>query len=103
MSRAAAVYQTLPANDRQEFRLPALLKEHLQQVAALRGQTLTEYVTTTLAEQVTQDLAEATLWTLAVDEQVTLLKLLANPREPSEYARNLAAQADALFGPLTKP
>lgn len=100
-SAAAELYRTLPASERQEFRLPALLKEHLALAATQRGQTLAEYITTTLAERVTVDLATSTEWRLTVDEQAALARLLTEtPAEPSTRARQVAKRADALFGPL---
>lgn len=69
MSLALAAYRSLPADERQEFRLPALLKEHLSRAAERTGQTTTEYITATLVEQVTQDLAATTEWALTVPEQ----------------------------------
>lgn len=98
MSNAATIYRALPAAERQEFRLPLLLKEHLSRAAAQSGQTVTEYITTALAERVTQDLAASSEWTLSIDEQAALLKLLANASEPTARAYAVAERADALFG-----
>jgi hypothetical protein len=102
MSSAAHIYQGLPADERQEFRLPGLLKDHLTRAAAQSQQSVAEYITTTLAERVTHDLAAAIDWTLSVDEQTTLMKVLvaAAPRGPSARAKATAARAEALFGPL---
>ena len=97
---ARSIYQSLPADDRQEFRLPGLLKEHLTRVSAQLGQSVAEYITLVLSERVARDLAASIEWTLSVDEQVALMKILAVPAEPSEHARAVAASADALFGPL---
>lgn len=101
MSQAATAYRTLPADERQEFRLPSLLKEHLNRAAARAGQSVTEYITTALAEKVSDDLETVTEWTLTGEEQATLLKLLAEAPEPSARARRIAERADELFGPLT--
>ena len=100
-SRAAATYRGLAADERQEFRLPALLKEHLGRVVAVTGQSITEYITEAVAERVTQDLAANTEWALTVDEQVSLLKILANDAGPSERANAAAERARALFGGLS--
>lgn len=102
-SRAAASYRGLAADERQEFRLPALLKEHLGRVVAQTGQSITEYITAAVAERVTQDLAANTEWALTVDEQVSLLKILANDAGPSERANSAAERARALFGELSTP
>ncbi len=100
MATTATVYRTLPAEERQEFRLPALLKEHLSRAAAESGQSVSEYITTVLAERVTEDLARSAEWALSIDEQVTLLQILSQSAEPTERARLLAERADALFGAL---
>ena len=101
MSSAAALYRTLPAEERQEFRLSSLLKEHLSRAAAQSGQSVTEYITTVLAERVTHDLATSIEWSLSIDEQAVLLKLLANPPDPTARASAVAERADALFGELS--
>ncbi|MBK7780035.1 MAG: DUF1778 domain-containing protein [Ardenticatenia bacterium] len=98
MSNAAAVYRTLAAEERQEFRLPMLLKEHLSRAAANAGQSVTEYISMVLAERVTQDLAASTEWALSVDEQATLLRVLASAPEPTARARAIAERADTMFG-----
>lgn len=100
ISRAAAAYRGLAADERQEFRLPALLKDHLARVVSLTGQSITEYITAAIAERVTQDLAATAEWALTVDEQVALLKILANDAQPSERANAVAARAGSLFGEL---
>jgi uncharacterized protein (DUF1778 family) len=100
MSSTATIYRTLPAEERQEFRLPALLKEHLSRAAAQSGQSVTEYITSVLAERVTQDLAASTEWVLSIDEQATLLRVLASTPEPTARARAIADRANALFGEL---
>jgi hypothetical protein len=92
-------YRSLPANERQEFRLPALLKEHLARAAEQAGQSVAEYITVTLAERVTRDLAVAD-WSLTPDEQAHLMRVLATNRSPSARANAVTARADKLFGPL---
>lgn len=100
-SRAAASYRGLAADERQEFRLPALLKEYLARVVAQTGQSITEYITAAIAERVTQDLAATAEWALTIDEQVSLLKILASDAGPSERANATAGRARALFGELS--
>lgn len=102
-SRSASAYRGLAADERQEFRLPALLKEHLARVVSLSGQSITEYITAAIAERVTQDLAATAEWTLTVDEQVALLKILAADAGPSPRAESVAERARALFGDLPTP
>jgi uncharacterized protein (DUF1778 family) len=96
----ATVYRNLPADERQEFRLPSLLKDHLARAAALTGQSLAEYISTALAERVSRDLATNSDWALTVDEQTELMRILASSGEPSARARVVAARADELFGNL---
>ena len=103
ISRAAAAYRGLAADERQEFRLPALLKEHLARVVALSGHSVTEYITVAIAERVTQDLAATAEWALTVDEQVALLKILASDEGPSARAGSVAERARDLFGELSAP
>lgn len=100
MSRAIAAYRTLPADERQEFRLSTLLKDHLSRAAARAGQSTAEYITEALAERVSRDLAEAAEWALTVPEQEILLRALASSNGPSRRARDAAERADAFFGPL---
>lgn len=97
-SSAVATYRSLPADERQEFRLPALLKEHMGRVVAQTGQSVTEYINAAVAERVTHDLAASAEWALTVDEQVALLKILAGDAQPSERANAAAQRARALFG-----
>jgi hypothetical protein len=100
MSPAVAAYRTLVADERQEFRLPSLLKEHLGRAAELRGQSAAEYITDALAERVSRDLAGATDWALTVPEQEKLLRVLASSPPPSKRARAAAKKANDLFGRL---
>jgi len=100
MTAATTAYRTLPADERQEFRLPALLKEHLARAAARTGQTVAEYITSAVAERVTHDLAASAEWPLTAPEQETLLRTLSREASPSPRARKLAKAADALFGAL---
>ncbi len=102
MPHASHIYEALPADERQEFRLPSLLKEHLTRAAAQTGRTLAEYITGTLAERVSVDLARSTEWRLSVPEQLELLKVLSARARPSARARRVAAQADTLFGPMPR-
>jgi len=100
MTSRTAAYRSLPANERQEFRLPTLLKDHLAKAAARRGQTVAEYLTVAVAERVAHDLAETAEWHLSVPEQELLLRALAARTRPSARARSAAKKADSMFGPL---
>lgn len=98
LSDPATVYRALPAEERQEFRLPKLLKEHLARAAAQSGQSVTEYITEALAERVTEDLATYLAWNLTIEEQTALIEILARAQPPGERARAAAERADRLFG-----
>lgn len=101
MTPAQAAYHSLPDDSRQEFRLPALLKEHITRAAAQVGQTISEYINAALAERVSHDLAATVVWNLTVPEQEELLRILASATGPTEHMKAAAARADALFGPMT--
>jgi uncharacterized protein (DUF1778 family) len=95
------MYRNLPANERQEFRLPTLLKEHLQRAAVQAGKSVAEYITEAVAERVSNDLAATTEWILSADEQSALLKILVStPPVPTARALAAAKMADTFFGPL---
>lgn len=103
MTNSARIYRNLPANERQEFRIQTLLKEHLHRAAAQSGQTVSEYITDALADRVTADLVASNEWVLSVDEQAELMKiLLHSPTATSARARKAAKRADVLFGPLER-
>lgn len=97
---AAKAYITMPADERQEFRLPRLLKAHLNEAATLQGETVAQYVIVAVAERVSRDLANAATWELTVPEQQKLLEVLAKPAAPTRAFSEALRRADALFGPL---
>lgn len=100
-SNAAIMYRSQPANERQEFRLSALLKEHLQRAAVQTGKSVAEYITDAVAERVSNDLSVATEWVLSTDEQTALLKILVSaPPVPTARALAAAEKADAFFGTI---
>jgi len=91
-------YIELPADARMEVRLPSLLKEHAELVAAARSEKLSELVVEALAEKVSEELALARTWKLTVPEQAELLRVLAtSPRKHPEMER-VAKRAKQLFG-----
>lgn len=100
MAATAKAYLSMPADERQEFRLPRLLKEHLNQAAALQGASVALYVIEAVAARVTRDLAEAATWELTIPEQRSLLELLAKPPAPTSEFMEAMNRADVLFGPL---
>lgn len=99
MATAARAYTSLPADERQEFRLSKLLKDHLIQAAALKGESTAQYVIEAVAERVSRDLAEATAWDLTVPEQKRVLELLSNPPAPTTAMVKALRKANELFGP----
>lgn len=103
VTAAAMAYGRLPADERQEFRLPKLLKDHLIEVAALQGESVAQYVIEAVAERVTRDLAQAATWELTIPEQQNLLALLARPVAPTSAFVEAMRRADALIGPLPTP
>jgi len=99
MSTAAAkAYISLPADERQEFRLPKLLKAHLHEAATLQGESAAQYVIEAVAERVARDLANAATWELTVPEQQKLLEVLAKPAAPTSAFLEAMGRADTLFG-----
>lgn len=96
---AARAYTSLQADERQEIRLPKLLKAHLSEAARLQGETVTKYVIEAVAERVTRDLASAT-WELPVPEQKRLLEILAQRPAATPAFLEAMRRADALFGPM---
>jgi uncharacterized protein (DUF1778 family) len=104
MTAAAMAYLRMPANERQEFRLPKLLKDHLNEVATLQGESVAQYVIEAVAERVTRDLAQAATWELTIPEQRNLLEVLARPALPTSAFVEAMRRADVLIGPLpTRP
>ena len=99
MARTAAkVYTSLPADERQEFRLPKLLKTHLNQAANLLGETVAQYVIEAVAERVSHDLALAGAWELTVPEQQRLMELLAKPAPATRAFVEAMRRADEVLG-----
>lgn len=100
MGTAARLYANLPANERQELRLPSLLKTHLAQMAERHGESVAQYVIEAVAARVSHDLASAAAWELTVPEQQRLLELLARPPAPTRAFLEATRRADKLFGPV---
>ena len=100
---AARAYVAMQADERQEFRLPRLLKDHLNEAAALQGESVAQYVIEAVAERVTRDLAEGATWELTVPEQRRLLEILAKPAAPTSAFMEAMPRADALFGSIPAP
>ncbi len=100
MSSTAVPYLALKADDRQELRLPALLKEHAARVAALHGQSTSEYLVEIIATSVSADIAKSLTWDLSGPEVMVLLQALSAPGPETEAMRAARATAEELFGPV---
>lgn len=103
MPATAVPYLTLKADDRQELRLPALLKAHAAEVAASRGQSTSEYLVELIATNVTVDIAQSLTWDLSPQEVMTLLRVLAAPAPDTPAMRSARATAAKMFGPVATP
>lgn len=99
MTDSEKAYLNLPANDRLEVRVPAVLKQHAEQVASARQEKLSEFVISALATAVGEGLAEAATWKLTIPEQEELLRLLAKPATQTPAMTAALKDADRLFGP----
>jgi uncharacterized protein (DUF1778 family) len=97
-ARATQAYLELPADDRLETRLPRRLKQDAEAVAKARGESLSEYVTTLLAERVAQEIVTAQEWKLTPAEQVELLRILSAPPPVTPALKTARKRAAALFG-----
>ena len=98
LGSAARGYLDLQADDRFEARLPQLLKRHAETVAKSRGETLSEYVLSLLAERVAEDITATQEWRLSAPEQAQLLRALANPAPTTAALRAASRRAEELFG-----
>lgn len=93
-----SAYLDLPADARMEVRLPSLLKEHAELVAATRSEKLSQLVVEALAEKVSDELASARAWKLTIPEQTELLRILAAKPVRSRALTRAVRQASRLFG-----
>ncbi len=94
----ARAYLNLPADDRFESRIPAVLKRHAEMVARGKGETLSEYVMEVLAERVATDIVETQELHLTTPEQAALLKLLTAPAVVTPQLAAASTSAKARFG-----
>lgn len=92
MSNTPTHYLALKADDRQELRLPAVLKEHLQQVARTNGESVNEYVLRLVAADVSAEISKAYEWELDAPEFLEVMRLLMLP--PTETHDAWAARAN---------
>jgi uncharacterized protein (DUF1778 family) len=95
---AAPSYLDLKADERQELRLPALLKDHIAQVAAQQGESVSEYMLRVLAADVSVQIVKPVEWHLSAPEFMVLLDLLLNPPPETKYMAAARARAKKIFG-----
>jgi len=98
MPATAVPYLTLKADDRQELRLPAILKEHAARVAALHGKSTSEYLIEVIATRVAVEMEQAQTWDLSAPEVMTLLQTLATPAPETPAMAAARRKAEELFG-----
>ena len=98
LTPTAQGYLDLQADERFEARLPQLLKRHAETVAKARGETLSEYVLSLLAERVAEDITATQEWRLSAPEQAELLRALASPAPATAALRAAIRRAEDLFG-----
>ena len=77
-------------NARLEARVTEEQKQLMEKAAFLRGQNLTEFIVSVLAEAATQTLKDRKLLDLTERDRITFAEALLNPSPPSKQA-----QADA--------
>lgn len=99
MTATAEAYFGLPADERFETRIPAVLKRHAEAVAKSKGESLSEYVLEVLAERVATDIIATQELRLTPPEQVELLRILAAPATVTPALKQAMAEAEALWGP----
>lgn len=98
MSSSARAYLDLPAEDRFETRISAVLKRHAETVAKSKGESLSEYVLEVLAERVASDIVATQELHLTTSEQVELLRVLAAPAAATRSLKRATAKAGKLWG-----
>lgn len=92
-------YLALKADDRQELRLPALLKEHAGRLATLHGQSTSQYLVGIIAAHVSQEIAAASTWSLSAPEVMTFLQTMMAPPPETDAMREARELATRFFGP----
>jgi len=85
-----ATTSTQRRTERLEARIPAELKEVFVRAAALRGQTLTDFVVTTVTEAAQQVVREQDIIQLTRRDQIAFANALVHPRAPSPKLRSAA-------------
>ncbi|WP_053958076.1 DUF1778 domain-containing protein [Sulfobacillus thermosulfidooxidans] len=86
-------HSTLPRKDaRLEVRLPADLKELLDQAAASLGMSTSAFVLTTMTERAQEALAHRQVMALNPAESRTFVEHLLNPPQPHNALQKAAAR-----------
>lgn len=98
MAATVRAYLGLPADERFETRIPAVLKRHAEAVAKSRGESLSEYVLEVLAEKVATDIVTTQELHLTPTEQAELLRILAAAATVTPALGQAMAEAEALWG-----
>ena len=76
--------------ERLEARIPAELKTVFARAAALRGQTLTDFVVSTVTEAAQQTLRQQDIVELTRRDQIAFADALAHPPAPAAKLRSAA-------------
>lgn len=89
--------------ERLEARVSKEQKELFQQAADIQGRTLTDFVTSSVAEAAKRAIQEHEMMTLSVRDREVFVEALLSPPEPSDklraaasrYKQNMGASGDA--------
>ena len=87
------------ATARLEARIPLSIYTTMQRAAELRGMTLTSYLMATAGEDAQRVVAEAEIFRLAREDQISFAEALTNPPEPNERLKRAAQRHADLFAP----
>jgi uncharacterized protein (DUF1778 family) len=83
---------------RLDFRLSCELKELIERAALLRGQSVTEFATATLAEKAQGVVQADSVRTLTRRDAEAFLAMLDNPPPPNEALKRAAKRFKARYG-----
>ena len=93
MRPARSIAQTPQRSERLEARIPAELKDLYARAAAARGQTLTDFVLSTVTEVARRIVRENDILELSHRDQQAFAAALTRPPAPSTKLRAAAAWA----------
>ena len=86
------------AMSRLEARIPGHVYATMERAAALRGLTLTAYVTAIMGEDARRTIEQTDIIRLSREGQIAFAKALMNPPEPNAKLRAAAKRHAELFG-----